>query len=178
MCTNNLNACSLYFGSVTENIYLKYFWGNLALSNKRFYTLTCIISNYKIYPGKETTDKWFQDSNTFSLNSKFEFTCVIVKKCKNRLTKRGDFPEILKEANIASIFRRWEFLLSNYSSAPAGNYMFKVNNRNTRKRREICSKLAIKTSERWNWRRSGVIIFNFEHILHLVLLFLLLTLSW
>ena len=30
---------------------------------------------------------------------------------------------------------------------PAGNYMFKVNNRNTRTRCEICSKLTIKTSE-------------------------------
>ena len=31
---------------------------------------------------------------------------------------------------------------------PAGNYMFKVNNRNTRKRCEICSKLTIKIPER------------------------------
>ena len=31
---------------------------------------------------------------------------------------------------------------------PAGNYMFKVNNRNTRTRYEICSKLTIKTPER------------------------------
>ena len=30
---------------------------------------------------------------------------------------------------------------------PAGNYIFKVNNRNTRTRCEICSKLTIKTSE-------------------------------
>ena len=30
----------------------------------------------------------------------------------------------------------------------AGNYMFKVNNRNTRTRCEICSKLIIKTPER------------------------------
>ena len=29
----------------------------------------------------------------------------------------------------------------------AGNYMFKVNNRNTRTRCEICSKLTIKTPE-------------------------------
>ena len=29
----------------------------------------------------------------------------------------------------------------------AGNYMFKVNNRNTRTRCEICSKLTMKTSE-------------------------------
>ena len=44
---------------------------------------------------------------------------------------------------------------------PANNYMFKVNNRNTRR----------------HWRRSGIFIVNFEHISHLALLFLLLTLS-
>ena len=48
------------------------------------------------------------------------------------------------------------------SSFPAGNYTFKVNNRNTRTRCEICSKLTIKTPERR--RRSGVFIVNFEHI--------------
>ena len=31
---------------------------------------------------------------------------------------------------------------------PAGIYLFKVNNRNTRTRCEICSKLTIKTAER------------------------------
>ena len=31
---------------------------------------------------------------------------------------------------------------------PANIYLFKVNNRNTRKRCKICSKLTIKTSER------------------------------
>ena len=83
---------------------------------------------------------------------------------------------------------------------PAGIYLLKVNNRNTRTRCEICSKLTIKTPERrhfisprntrkpkgflefsriikWEWRRSGVFIVNFEHISHLVLVFLLLTLN-
>ena len=46
--------------------------------------------------------------------------------------------------------------------------MFKVNNKNTRTRCEICSKLTIKTPERCQWRRSGVFIVNFEHISHLV----------
>ena len=45
---------------------------------------------------------------------------------------------------------------------PAGIYLLKVNIRNTRARSEIC---------------SGVFIVNFEHILHLVLVFLLLTLN-
>ena len=42
--------------------------------------------------------------------------------------------------------------------------MFKVNNRNTRASCETCSKLAIKTPERRQWRRSDVVIVNFEHI--------------
>ena len=60
---------------------------------------------------------------------------------------------------------------------PAGTYLLKVNNRNTRTR---CSKLTIKTPEQrqWRqWRRSGVFIVNLNHISHLVLVFLLLTLN-
>ena len=55
---------------------------------------------------------------------------------------------------------------------PAGNHMFKVNNRDIRSRCEIRSKLTIKTTERRQWRRSGVFIVNFEHISHLVLVVL------
>ena len=60
---------------------------------------------------------------------------------------------------------------------PAGICMFNFNKRNTRARCEICSKLTIKTPERRKWRRSGVFIVNFEHILQLVLVFLLLNLN-
>ena len=49
---------------------------------------------------------------------------------------------------------------------PASNYMFKVNNRSNRAKREICSKLS-----------SGVFIVNFEYISHTVQVFLLFTLS-
>ena len=49
-------------------------------------------------------------------------------------------------------------------------------NRNTRKRCETCSKLTIKTPERRR-RRSGVFIVNYEHISHLFLVLLLLTLN-
>ena len=55
---------------------------------------------------------------------------------------------------------------------PVGNHMFKVNNKNTRTRCKKCSKLTIKTPE-----RRRVFIVNLEHISHLVLVFLLLTLS-
>ena len=51
------------------------------------------------------------------------------------------------------------------------------NNRNTRKRTKICSKVTIKAPERCQWPCYGVFIVKFEYISHLVLMFLLLTLS-
>ena len=54
--------------------------------------------------------------------------------------------------------------------------MFKANNKNTRTRYEIRSELTIKTLEQRRCR-FGVFTVNFEHILHLVLVFLLLTVS-
>ena len=55
---------------------------------------------------------------------------------------------------------------------PANVYLFKVNNGNTRKCCEICSKATKNTR-----RRSGVFIVNLEHISNFFLLFLLLTLN-
>ena len=49
--------------------------------------------------------------------------------------------------------------------------MLKVNNKNTRRRCEICSKLTIKIPGRRHWRRSGNFIVNCEHISHLVIEF-------
>ena len=42
--------------------------------------------------------------------------------------------------------------------------MLKVNNRNTRTRCEICSKLTIKIPEQRQWHCSGIFIVNFEHV--------------
>ena len=44
-------------------------------------------------------------------------------------------------------------------------------------RARYVQKLTIKTPERHYWRRSGVFIVNFEHMSHLLLEFLLLTLN-
>ena len=54
-----------------------------------------------------------------------------------------------------------------FSNFPTGNYMFKVNNRNTGTRCKMCHHRC----------RSGVFTVNFEHISHFVPVFLLLTLS-
>ena len=48
-------------------------------------------------------------------------------------------------------------------------YMLKINNNNTRKSSEICPKLKIKAQDERHWRRSGVLILNFERISHLLL---------
>ena len=69
-------------------------------------------------------------------------------------------------------------------------YLLKVNNKNTRARCEICLKLTINTPEwqvnnkdtrtkpeRRYWLQFDLFIANFEHISHLVLVFLFLTLS-
>ena len=58
-------------------------------------------------------------------------------------------------------------------NSPKNIYLFIVNNSNTRKRCETCSKLTIKTRERC----STVSIVSFEHISYLFLMFLLLTLN-
>ena len=55
----------------------------------------------------------------------------------------------------------------------ANIYLFKINKRNSIKRREICSKLTIKTPERPQWPRSSVFVINLENFSHLFLVFLL-----
>ena len=85
---------------------------------------------------------------------------------KNSVT--GVFLEFYHKPKRSSSFRLFY---------PANIYLFKVNNRNTRKRCETCSKLTIKTPERRQWRCSGVFIVNFERILLFFLVFLLLTLN-
>ena len=54
---------------------------------------------------------------------------------------------------------------------PINICLFQFINKNTRRRREICPKLTIKTAERPQWRRSGdftpfssVSIVEFEHV--------------
>ena len=55
--------------------------------------------------------------------------------------------------------------------------MFKVNSRNTRVKCKRRSKLTTEIPEGGHWVRFGVFIVNYEHILHLVLVFILINLS-
>ena len=77
--------------------------------------------------------------------------------------------------NISMAFK--VFIQQNSNRTRNHDHLFKVNNRNSRKRYEICSDLKIKTPERRHWLSSGVFIVNFKHILDFFLVFLLFTLN-
>ena len=62
-----------------------------------------------------------------------------------------------------------------FAHFPSGIYLFKVSNRTTRAMCEICLKLIIKTPERRQSRRSGVVVVKFEQFSNIVLLFPMLT---
>ena len=89
------------------------------------------------------------------------------------IISRTNYPWVSIWWNQPLLNNSW--LQVGHSGDPAGKYMFKINNRNTRIRCEMRSILTIKTPGRRQWHRSGVFIVNFEHISHLVVVFLLLT---
>ena len=97
-------------------------------------------------------------------------TAVIV------LAKFWDVPNVFGSLFIRDQVTKNKKLIRTYDT-PASNYMFQVNIKNTKTKFEISSKLTIKTLERRQWLRFGVAIVNFEHISHLVLVFVLLNLS-
>ena len=75
---------------------------------------------------------------------------------------------LVNNVSIISVIEKWWSNLTEYFEKilPAANiYLLKVNNKNTRKRCEICSKLTIKTPERRHWCRSGAFILDFEQVI-------------
>ena len=72
---------------------------------------------------------------------------------------------------LLKFFHNSFFLLNNFN--PAKIYLL----RNIKKSCKICSKLTIKTPERYHWDRSGVFNINFWHISQLFPVFLLSTLT-
>ena len=76
--------------------------------------------------------------------------------------------EVSKES-LPNLLRLWGLKPNYIISFPTSIYLLKVNDRNTRTRYEIRSKLIRKRPEGHQWPRSGAFIVNFEHIAHLSL---------
>ena len=118
---------------------------------------------------------------------KFYLKLRIQNSILNKIICRNEVHEILFKIEFwiligSWVLIRWYVLLGSWvpffryaNYFPANIFLFKVNNRNTRKKCETCSKLTIKTPELDHWRRC-VFIVNFGYISHLFLIFLLLTL--
>ena len=92
-----------------------------------------------------------------------------------RESQKGSLPRCLNWLKKPTVNTMKTFLFR--CIYPAINYLFKVNNRNTRKRCEICSKLAKKTQNDIIVVILVFFIVNCVHISHLFILFLLLTLN-
>ena len=61
-------------------------------------------------------------------------------------------------------FKNSKFLYGFHNEwSPSNVYLFKVRNRKTRNRCEICSELTIKISKRCQWHRSIVFFLDFEY---------------
>ena len=107
------------------------------------------MGKYRFYIWSFFCKCWFYVC--YDLTTKLQVWNVVIKKRLNFL-----FMEILCEivrANglsyIMLMFPFISVLLSEFAPKyPANNYLFKVNNRNTRNKCEICLTLTIKTPER------------------------------
>ena len=99
----------------------------------------------------------------------FNFTTTIPKW--QRWCYPSDFDVTFNK--ISTLFWFLYNFLRIITQYPVNMYLLQVNNRDARRKCEICSKLNIKTPERRQCRRSSVFIVNFEHILHIALLFLI-----
>ena len=74
---------------------------------------------------------------------------------------------IIYQKNILSKKGYFQLKLKGVESNPSRQSHDRSNNRNTRTKFEICSKLTVKPSKRRKWFRFGRFIVNFEHISHL-----------
>ena len=87
---------------------------------------------------------------------------TIITKCDQKVITKCD------------IYYNMMQLLWSATTHPAGCYIFKTSNRNTRTSCEICLKLTIKTPELRQWHHSGR---HHNDVIGVVLVSLLLTLN-
>ena len=116
-----------------------------------------------------------QDRFSFQFDFNFRKSFIVaknmLKKCPgNHHIVYGDLLMLKFLRDEIRVISSWIIDFAVNIIFPAGIYLLKVNNRNSRTRCEICSKLTINFY-------ICIFIVNFEYISHLVLVFLLLILN-
>ena len=117
-------------------------------------------------------------STSFQAACNYMFKVINLFKVTNNNTSATSINAVLVSLLLnLNTFSILIFTFSLIWISPANIYLFKVSDRNTRKRCEIRSKLTVKTPKLRHWHRSGVFNVTFEHIPHLFLVFLSLNLN-
>ena len=112
-------------------------------------------ANWKKHQNTYSYLKTFDHQSYYRLIQKHESSLKIKMKKKALVTKK-----IRKGGTKLYIITSCKVIINEVIiNNPANIYLFKVNNKNTRKRCEICSKLTIKTSKLWYFGK-----FNFEKL--------------
>ena len=126
---------------------------------------------------KQILDKSSQKK--MQIKRRKEQICVLMAKINKKSFKKYDWKKNQDNQEFLKIYKTISYLLQVIGNGeiPVGIYLLRVNTRNTWARCEICSKLTITTPGRHQWRRSCDFIVNFEHVSHLLIVFLLLTLN-
>ena len=131
---------------ITVHIYFINFLLNLPVWRDRSYSFTCVSSFIRPYVRSFV--------RSFSYCGKFIFAQIWTKRTQNSVIYNffWKFCYLLKTMQTEVSFDPWLsianpmpwkiFVLEFSSWYPVGIYMFKVNNRNTRTKCEICSKLS------------------------------------
>ena len=140
----SLRAFTVYMeNSLQFEILLRANWSKWNLHGSKFhFSWTHVDAN------NEVTLHRSEILTRSEISIRFEFTSNLIYTC--------------------SYYLCW-WLWTFYAPIPINKYIFKVNNRNRRRRRKICSKVSIKTREQLHWRHSGVFIVNLFHTLVLLL---------
>ena len=124
------------------------------------------------------TPKWNHGPiNWETVDFEHAFAGILCTACKCMFKVSGINTTLrsLIDVVFVSLLSTLNILIRNINLANI--YLFKVNNRNSTKRCEICSKLTIKIPKRRQRCCSRIFIVKFEHITHLFLVFLLLILN-
>ena len=125
------------------------------MSNEIFCCFIFIMGFFNIYMQKEVllpmaSLKYYQNTSRYKNKLFVSWTWHYLEIIETNIIriKLKILAFFLSDFNVFVCWQLFAFVSSKIVVIPAGNYMFKVNNRNTRTRCEIGSKLTIKTPER------------------------------